>query len=103
MRQVFEAKPEYRYNPRCPRCGETGSSKPVWQNESGGGGVGSEYVKLVAPRCPRCGIELTRTADAPKPPPPPPEPAKSSFPQRIPPLVWVIGGVVLLLMFLSGR
>lgn len=102
MREVLKAKPHFRYNPRC-RCGEeTGFSKPVWENHSGGMGLGNEYRMLVAPKCPRCDTELRRVADAPLPPPPPEDPPKS-FIESVPTVAWVIGGIILFLWFLGSR
>jgi hypothetical protein len=65
-------------------------------------GLGGEYRMLVAPKCPRCDTELRRVADEPTPPDPPPEPAKS-FIESVPPFVWVIGGIVLLILYLGSR
>lgn len=101
MREVFQAKPHFRYNPVCRECKETGgSSRPVWE-EQPGMGIGAEYRMLVAPKCKACGAELSRVADAPVAPDPEPDPVRS-FIDSIPPFGWAIIVVIVLLVLMGN-
>lgn len=102
MRTVFEVAPGTVFDPKSRVCGTIGSTKAVRENRSGAMGLGSEYVAVVAPKCPHCGDELAKSArQPPRPPPsPPPEPSQHSIfddLKKVPPFVWIIAGIVLLL------